>query len=252
MFVNFSIPLESLIQLMPEDTHFGYPITRDRGGTDSGYLVRNSHRGRHMIQEMIDLQVKMANCPAPGMLMIHTYVAHLLDGVNGVRYSGECEQKCATRDFDVFDYMWLWDCVVDYYRQFQVLGKWQQEQVTIPHGFWAQPAQTDYAFLHNVVPIADDVGFYTAGGGWAHADNWLDSEDLKRRFPTTLALHMGAGPIGPAGNLSRSLRAVFPLKELSETVWTVSDSVDGTREPSGWSFDVRKCRHAPPDTLPEE
>ena len=30
MFVNFSIPLESLIQLMPEDTHFGYPITRDR------------------------------------------------------------------------------------------------------------------------------------------------------------------------------------------------------------------------------
>lgn len=139
VFVNFNITIESLVSAFPPDAHFGYPMSFPNGGTDSAWLVRNSPRGNEIVKEMVDLQISMANvacalagragrvvgaalplcpiltqrrrapaqCPAPGMGMIHTYVLHLLNGtvVNGeiVYYDGDCERMCAAEDIDVFN-----------------------------------------------------------------------------------------------------------------------------------------------------
>ena len=224
------------------------------GGTDSAYIVRNTARGKKILDEMINLQLDMENCPAPGMAMIWTYVLHLINGtfLHGRRmlYHGECEKQC-TRPYNPFDYDWYADCITHVLEAFQISPMWQTVQVHIPGGFWAQPAQTDMAYMYKKIPIADDIGKFSPGSAntWdktKSADSMINSNDFVIRYNTTLALHIGGGPfLNATGDTARMIRDSFaPWHSLREINWTIS-SVGGVNTHASWGFVIHRLERSP-------
>lgn len=168
------------------------------------------------LSKLIDLQIKMHLCPAPGMGTIDVFLFHLLNGTNGIFYKGECEKECIADNENIkkthdhsfnaaFQYRPMFRCLEKWHKLYH-LERWHAEQVKIP-GVWIMPGNDEVVIKNGYPPLCDDITSFGAG-----APRFLNSfdeipgnvligpdrhvahtEGFRKRFNTSLLLHQGGG-----------------------------------------------------------
>ena len=240
VFINHDLPLTSFTERIPSQAHFVLSAQWQYIINDVSMLIRNSQQGRDMLQRLIDLQVDMHTCAAPGMGVLNTFFLHQLNGtmVRGHRilYNGECEQICkeqnVSHDFKgTFDIRPLYQCLKNWYVVFGVTN-WHVREVKIP-GIWIIPGNDDVILRSGLPTIGDDISSFGNGPPQYHYDFFLpgpyklgqnllfgnitETPEFGARFATSLVLHTGSGgralePHMLAQEMSRLYPIMTPLR----------------------------------------
>lgn len=264
MFVNMDLSLEAVIERVPRDKHIVLSACMGYWANDVAVLFRNSPQAMKSLDELIELQTNMSTCGAPGMGAFNEWMLRKLDGelspLTGKyeRYAGECSTSCdqqnTTSRSGWFGYQSLFTCFEGHLKRFG-RGLWHVRTEDIP-GVWLMPASDAFVLRDGRHPVADDLGgFCNSRDGRAEGLVPQGMEKFAvpnvrlmfariatdpcfcKRFPTTLALHIGGGGgADRAIKFVEDLRELFPQVRYTSTSWNISsDTVRGE-----WTLGVQR------------
>eukprot|EP00656_Telonema_subtile_P043045 TRINITY_DN4931_c0_g1_i8.p1 TRINITY_DN4931_c0_g1~~TRINITY_DN4931_c0_g1_i8.p1 ORF type:complete len:414 (+),score=37.09 TRINITY_DN4931_c0_g1_i8:206-1447(+) len=211
-FVNFDLTFESIISRVPHDAHMILTATMPSVIVDTAVMFRNSPEGRALIQEIIDVQLEMHRCAAPGMAAIMETILRHKSRMHGCVYNRECAKLCEGQPDTLagnYGTTSLLKCFVKHTHNCG-MWNWHFEQVDIPE-IWVMPGNDDFTLKHNLPPLADDISSFGNGPArrmendedffsifWGQPwivdrPNPATHPEFWQRFPTCLMLHTGGG-----------------------------------------------------------